>query len=68
MSLLPADLSKPRLLELVHQYYPANLWEADEGYARSQQYERLLRARQEALKNSRPWERLFSMLTEALPD
>jgi hypothetical protein len=65
---MTADLSTPRLLELVHQYLPANLWEADEGYARSEQYQRLLRARQEALKNSGPWEHLRTRLTEALPD
>ena len=61
------DLSTPRLLERVHQYYPANLWDADEGYVRSEQYQRLLRTRQDALRNSGPWERLMSRLTEALP-
>ncbi len=62
-----ADLSTPRLLELVHQYYPAHIREFDEGYSESVQYQRLLRARREALENSGPWQRLFSMLTDALP-
>jgi len=64
---MTADLSTPGLLELVHRYYPANLWEDDEGYVRSEQYQRLLRTRQEALKNSGPWEHLRSKLMEALP-
>ncbi|PTL83770.1 hypothetical protein [Vitiosangium sp. GDMCC 1.1324] len=62
------NLSTQRLSELVHQYYPANLMEFDEGYSESEQYQRLIRARQEALKNSGPWERMMSKLTEALPD
>ncbi|QRK13182.1 hypothetical protein JQX13_26030 [Archangium violaceum] len=65
---MTADLSTPRLLELVHQYYPANLMEFDEGYSESEQYQRLIRARQDALKNSGAWERLMPKLTEALPD
>jgi hypothetical protein len=64
---LSGDLSPPRLLELVHQYYPANLRGAEEGYAESAQYQRLLRTRQEALNNSGPWEHLISRSTEALP-
>jgi hypothetical protein len=66
--MMSADLSMPRLLELVHQYYPANTREFEEGYSESEQYQRLLRARQEALKNSGPWEHLRSKLMEALPD
>jgi hypothetical protein len=67
MTSMSADLSTPRLLELVHQYYPANLRDAEEGYAESEQHQRLLRARQEALKNSGPWEHLVSKLTAVLP-
>lgn len=63
----PVDLSTPRLMELVHQYYPANMRQFAEGYSESEQYQRLVRARQEALRNSGPWERLVSTLTEALP-
>jgi hypothetical protein len=65
---MTADLSTPRLLELVHQYYPANIREFDEGYSESEQYQRLLQARQEALENSGPWVHLRSKLMEALPD
>jgi hypothetical protein len=65
---MAADLSTSQLVQRVHQYYPANLWDADEGYAGSEQYQRLVRARQEALKNAGPWERLLSRLREALPD
>ena len=64
---MDVDVSTPRLLELIHQYHPANLRDADEGYVESEQYQRLLRARREALKNSRPWEHLLSRLREALP-
>jgi hypothetical protein len=67
MTSMSADLSTPRLLQLVHQYYPANVREFDEGYSESEQYQRLLRARREALENSGAWQRLFSKLTEALP-
>jgi hypothetical protein len=65
---MTANLSTPQLLDLLHQYYPANLRDADEGYVSSEQYQRLLRARQEALKNSGPWEHLLSKLREALSD
>jgi hypothetical protein len=65
---MTTDLSTPHLLELIHQYYPANLRGADVGYVKSEQYQRLLRARREALENSGPWKRLFSKLTEALPN
>jgi hypothetical protein len=67
MTQMAADLSTPQLVELVHQYYPAHLWDADEGYAGSEQYQRLVRARQEALKNAETWERLLSGLRESLP-
>ncbi|WP_309892348.1 hypothetical protein [Archangium sp.] len=65
---MSADLSTPQLLELVHQHYPANLRDAEEGYTESEQYQRLLRARQGALKSSEAWERLVSRLTAVLPD
>lgn len=68
MAQRPADLSTPWLLELVHQHYPANIWDADERYAKSEEYQRLVRARQEALKNAEPWERLVSRLRESLPE
>lgn len=67
MTPMPNDLSTPQLLELVHQYYPANKRQFDEGYSESEQYQRLLRARREAMENSGPWKRMFSKLTEALP-
>jgi hypothetical protein len=64
---MPIDLSASHLVELVHQYYPANKRQFEEGYSESEQYQRLLRARREALENSGPWKRMFSKLTEALP-
>lgn len=67
MTPMTTDLTTSRLLELAHQYYPANLWDADEGYVASEQYQRLLQARQHALKNSAPWERLIARVKEALP-
>ncbi|MCY1074640.1 hypothetical protein [Archangium lansingense] len=57
-----------RLLEVVHQHYPANLWTSEEGYVESEQYQRLLKARREALENSGQWKRLLSRLREALPE
>ncbi|HLL06117.1 MAG TPA: hypothetical protein VK539_36435 [Myxococcaceae bacterium] len=67
MTPMTTDLTTSRLLELAHQYYPANRWDADEGYVASEQYQRLLRARHDALKNSGPWEQLLAKLKETLP-
>jgi len=67
MTPMTNDLTTPRLLELAHQYYPANRWDADQGYVASEQYQHLLQARQHALKNSGPWERLLAKVKEALP-
>lgn len=67
MTPMTIDLSSSRLIELVHQYYPANLCDSDEGYVESEQYQRLIRARQEALDNSGPWARLLSKLREEFP-
>lgn len=60
--------SPNRLLEVVHQHYPANLWMDEEGYVESEQYQRLLKARREALENSGPWNRLLPRLREVLPE
>ncbi len=67
MTPMTTDLTTPRLLELAHQYYPANLWDADQGYVASEQYQRLLQARQHALKNSGLWERLLARVKASLP-
>ncbi|HEX8701402.1 MAG TPA: hypothetical protein VF815_21425 [Myxococcaceae bacterium] len=64
---MTTDLSTPRLLELAHQYYPANLWDADEGYVTSEQYQRLLQARRNALTNSGHWDRFLAKVKEAFP-
>ncbi|HYO55046.1 hypothetical protein [Archangium sp.] len=45
---------------MIIQLVQANIREFDEGYSESEQYQRLLQARQEALKNSSSWEGLFS--------
>lgn len=60
--------SPSRLLEVVHQHYPSNLREFEEGYVESEQYQRLLKARQDALESSGPWKRLLSRLRDALPE
>lgn len=62
------SLSPSKLLELVHQHYPANVRGFDEGYVESEQYQRLLRARREAMENTGSWTRLLSKLREALPE
>lgn len=67
MTPITTDLSSSGLLELVHRYYPANRWESDEGYVASEQYQRLIQARQEALNNADSWERLLSKLRQELP-
>ncbi|WNG54914.1 hypothetical protein F0U59_09130 [Archangium gephyra] len=68
MTLMTVDLSPSKLLELVHQYYPVHLWMDADGYGESEQYQRLLRARREAMENSGSWTRLLSKLREALPE
>lgn len=65
---MSADVSTTRLLEVLHQHYPPQLISTEDAYVQSEQYRRLLRARQEALKNSGPWTLLLSKLREALPD
>ncbi len=64
---MSTDQSTPQFLELIHQYYPANLWADDNGYVQSGQYQRLVRTRQQALKSSGAWERLLASLRETLP-
>lgn len=65
---MSADISAPQLLELVHHYYPVNLYGGEAGYDDSEQYQRMLGLREHALKNSMSWKGLLARLTEALPE
>jgi hypothetical protein len=62
------DISASRLVELLHRYYPINLYSSEEGYGESEQYQRLLELREHSLKNPMSWKRLLSRLREALPE
>ncbi|QRK09997.1 hypothetical protein JQX13_07815 [Archangium violaceum] len=62
------DVSASRLIELVHQYHPVNLYGGEEGYDDSEQYQRMLALREHALKNSMSWKRLLARLSESLPE
>ena len=62
------DLSASRFIELLHHYYPTNLHGDAEGYAESAQYQRMLRLREQALKNPSDWRRLIARLREVLPE
>jgi hypothetical protein len=61
-------LSTPQLLKVVHRYYPSYVRSSEESYGSSEQYQRLLKARQEASSGSARWEELLRRLEEALPD
>jgi hypothetical protein len=61
-------LSAAQLDELVHRYYPVGLHGSEPGYAESEQYERLVGARERAERNPSAWERCFKKLEAALPD
>ncbi len=61
------DISAPRLLELVHRYYPTNLYSGEEGYYESEQYQRLEEAREEAMTQAVSWKHCLARLREALP-
>jgi hypothetical protein len=63
-----SQLSTPRLLELVHGYYPPLPSGGHEGQGSSEHHQRLLEARQEASSNTAPWEGLLRRLEEALPE
>ncbi|PTL82965.1 hypothetical protein [Vitiosangium sp. GDMCC 1.1324] len=62
------DFSASRLIELVHRYYPINLYGGEEGYDDSEQYQRMLALREHALKNPMRWKMLLARLREALPE
>lgn len=62
------DTSAPRLLKLVHRYYPTNLYSGEVGYSESEQYRRLEEVRDGAMKQSVPWKRCLALLREALPE
>ena len=63
------SLDASSLVELVHRYYPSNLYSTEPGYHESEQFRRLLAARQEAQQHrSAPWKKLLERLQEALPE
>lgn len=62
------DISAPQLLELVHRYYPTNLYSSEAGYHESEQYRYLEQAREEAMKEPASWKRCLARLRDALPE
>ncbi|HYO72106.1 MAG TPA: hypothetical protein VEU33_39135 [Archangium sp.] len=62
------DFSPPRLIELLQRYYPLNLHGDNERYGESEQYQRMVQLRAQALKNSTSWGGLLARLGEALPE
>lgn len=64
-----AGSSATYLLDLVHQYYPSNLYSSEPGYRESSQFQRLLAARHEAqTQRTGLWKNLLQRLQEALPE
>ncbi|WNG40604.1 hypothetical protein F0U61_48145 [Archangium violaceum] len=65
---MSVDISAPQLLELVHRYYPTNLYSSEVGYHESEQYQRLEEARDVAMGQSTIWKGCLARLREALPE
>ncbi|WNG51038.1 hypothetical protein F0U60_48105 [Archangium minus] len=65
---MSVDISAPQLLELVHRYYPTNLYSSEAGYHESEQYQRLEKARDVAMGQSAIWKGCLARLREALPE
>jgi hypothetical protein len=59
--------SSAQCIELVHRFYPVNLHEDDPRYEGSEEYQRLLRARLDALDKRDTWKQFLSRLREELP-
>lgn len=57
-----------QLLDQVHRYFPANLWEAEPGYGATPEYQRLKAARNAAAETgSERWKAFLVRLREELP-
>lgn len=60
--------SAESLIKLVHRYYPSRLYEDDPRYRQSEEYKRLVAAKQAAMKDDAAWQGFLQRVREQLPD
>lgn len=60
--------SAESLIKLVHRYYPSGLYEDDPRHRQSEEYKRLVAARQAAKKENAAWMDFRQRVREQLPD
>jgi hypothetical protein len=59
--------SAAQLVELVHHYLPANIWESEPGYDTTPEYQRLKATRRAAWETGKRWTAFLGHLRKALP-
>ncbi|PTL78469.1 YlbF family regulator [Vitiosangium sp. GDMCC 1.1324] len=60
--------SAESLIKLVHRYYPSGLHEDDPRHRQSEEYKRLVAAKQAAMKDDAAWKGFLQRVREQLPD
>lgn len=60
--------SADSLIKLVHRYYPSGLYEDDPRHSQSEEYKRLVAAKQAAMKDAAAWKGFLQRVREQLPD
>lgn len=65
---MPELPTAAQLVELVHHYLPANIWESEPAYAATPEYQRLEAARREAAETGKEhWKTFLGRLREDVP-
>ncbi|MFL5351207.1 hypothetical protein [Archangium sp.] len=60
--------SAESLIKLVHRYYPSGLYEDDPRHGQSEEFKRLVAAKQAAMKDAVDWKGFLQRVREQLPD
>jgi hypothetical protein len=60
--------SAESLIKLVHRYFPSGLYEDDPRHRQSEEYKRLMAAKQAAMKDDAAWKGFRQRVREQLPD
>ncbi|WP_163991337.1 hypothetical protein [Pyxidicoccus caerfyrddinensis] len=61
-------LTAEALLRLVHQYYPAGLYETDPRYESTEEFKRLDKLRRAAVSDARAWDAFLQRVKAEMPD
>lgn len=61
------SLTASELMAIAHRFYPVNLEGNDPRHADSEEFQRLVAAREHALGNTQTWDLFFQRLREATP-